>query len=275
MPLPPVQPGSSLTGDLAVAAVADVVEVFPAEIKNEETAPTRDTIAAALLGLLVAVQEMDSYAADQSNPDLATDQFEDGLAEDRTFARGGENESNSSLRARYSAPAKLATPDAIREATDAILAPYTDVGSVLFDAALDRWFVTTDPDTASWHSFPDTTPRYPERYYESEAALNGGDFLPRNDPDGAWIFDDSVGRLFVLLVPDLSPLNDPPAFMFNAADGGNVSGFYVGAGATGVAAAFPNDDTLTFADIFTAIVNQTNRIAGHSIRSMVIAAPLS
>lgn len=307
MPAPPVKPGSPLGAEHAVKSREDVLAVFPPEMKREESAPVRDAIADSLLELLHTCQDADTYGADQANVHLATDQYQDGLGEDRGLHRA-PGETNDAYRERVLAVPAVVTHDAIREAVNAILAPWTPVKCQIFDAVLDRWFVHKDASApgVSWHSFvkqyvdvlgntnPPVGPNYPSRFFERDGPNNGGNSLPGNDPQGAWIFKDHVteiedglgnvvhtkmgGRRFVLRVPDLSPLNKTPAVMYfsvldplgNEIGGvGKPFGFYVGGAPK--AAAYVSKGTKIALDVYTAIVAKVNAIVGHSVRWMMVS----
>jgi len=287
MPAPPVIPGQ-LGTELAVKSTQDVLDVLPAEMRRAETAPVRDAISAALVELLLEAQQAASYAADQANAHRATDQYQDGLGEDRGLHRAPD-ETNAQYRDRIFEVPEVVTHDAIRGAVNAILAPWTSVQCQVFDAVLDRLFIRSNGATsAAWHSHIAKTatrvgPNYPIRFFEGDSPNNGGNSLPGNDPGGARLFKDQVGRMFVVLVPDLSPLNSTPAFLYvsppplivalKAASFGKKPGFYVGTGVSSKNTTYVSKGTKVALDVYAAIVSKVNEIAGQSVRWALYADP--
>lgn len=267
--LPAPYPFLPSGGDLPVSSVEDVLAVYPADLRAIEEAPVRDAVAEAQTAMFLGHQERADYAAAQSDATRATGPYLHGLGSDRgIFAQEGEDE--EVYRTRIFASPDVVTPNAILDATNAILAPYTDSRAKTFDSITDRLFLSDG--TASWHSFifdgeVDVNPQYQDRRYE----LREG-----SGPGGAWVFDDSYGRYFVLRVPDLTGITAFAAYTFNgntAADAGThlfLSDGTVGDGAVG---AFLYQGANEALSIYQSIVNTVQRIKGHGVRWKLIVEP--
>lgn len=234
----------------------DVLAILPGEYKTALTAPVRDALADSLLALLDRCQEASDYAAAQADPNRAVGAAEDGLFEDRGVPRApGEEDENYRTRAFTNPP--ISVFSSVRDAVNSILAPFTSKTCAISDAALDRWFVGTGVRT--WHSYIGRTPGYPERLYAP--------IVPGNDPGGARVFDDTIGRQFLLRIPDLTGLVFAKVTPLTSA--GPVThrtGFYVGRRAYISGGQFSTT-------IYRAIVSTVNAIVGHSVRWIMFADP--
>jgi hypothetical protein len=273
----PVEP--SLTpgaGPRPVKSPDDVLAVLPAALKRADTAPVQDAIVDSHTALQFAYQEATEYALAQADVGRATEEYLDGLADDRGFARA-LHETNSELRDRVEAFPALVTPEAIRQAINQILARFTTKQCEVFEF-IDRWFV--NDGTTSWHSFVATAtqfagPSYPERFFSGDAPQQGGKFVPNSDPGGAWVFSDTIGRHFVVRVPDLSGIGitftygDPDPEI----DETIQDRWYVGDGSSSTNTSYINGDIGTALGVYQAIESTVNAIAGHSIRWSMWADP--
>ncbi len=273
LPLP-IGGASSTGGELPVVDESYVLAVLPAFLRPDDPQPVRDAIVAAITAILLRYQDRAAFAADQSDILHAV-----GAALAEACAEIGvyktEGESDDTLRARALTSPSLVTPEAILAAVNAILAPVTSILSQLSEAFQDRWYVGSDAArTWSSHiykadSIP-VSPYYLERLYPGDAAENGGYVRPQSAPGAARIYSDTIGRYFLLRVPDLSLLDSAGSFVF--ADP-STEGWFVGTGAFLPRAAFLRRLGATSAAIYTAIVNAVDRIKGSSIRWQLLVDP--
>lgn len=272
MPLLPVQlpfiPGA---GDVPVVDESSVRAELPGFARGPAAdAPVRETIVAGQTAMFLAYQPIAGDAAAQSDPTRATGTYLDGLVEDRGFARQA-GELDEALRTRVFGVAEAVTPDAIRAAADAVLAPYTTKRSRCFESVLDRMFV--NDGTPAWHSFIGSPPEYPDRYYADR---------PWGRPSGSWCFGDQYGRYFVLIVPVLEAITGGHAYLLDGTvdetlkkhgayihDGTNTGG----SEADGTCATFISIGLGTAGEIYQAIVNSIERIRGAGVRWQLLADP--
>jgi len=264
---PPLTPGAGIR---PVRSREDVLKQFSPEVLAEENAPVRDAIADALTGLLFACESWAEYACAQADVLRSTKGYLDAGGDDREIHRAS-GEEDEEYRERIFEDPPTVTLKAVRDEVNALLAPHTASQCQVFEAALDRWFLT-DGDQG-WHSFPDHTPDYPDRLYERDAPLNGGG-IPNSDPGGTWVFDDCHGRHFVVRIPDLSGLNDLPTFLMTGEAEGSPPyaletfgfGFFPGDGSDPVIAAYMQNDSQTTATLYAAICRKIDQLAGQSMR---------
>jgi hypothetical protein len=261
----------------ADVAQVDVLAVLPAFVRQSDSAPVRDALAAALVEILRRYRALSGYAAAQCDITRATGIYLASLcAEHGVFKQDGE--SDDALRARALTAPELVTPAAILAAANTILALYTSVQAQYAESALDRWFV--HDGTAPWHSFVGAQPQYFARLYPADAAANDGLVRPNSEIGGAWAFADRVGRMFVLRVPVLTGLGDAHAFVADGpsappdarvfiADGSNGSG----SEASGQLGMFVYASPSNALAAYQAIVNAVSRIKAHSIRWLLLADP--
>lgn len=234
----------------------DVLAVLPGEYLKALSAPVRDALADSLYALLDRCQEASDYAAAQADPNRAVGAEENGLFEDRGVPRA-PGEGDEDYRARAFTNPPISVFSSVRDAVNAILAPFTTATCAISDAALDRWFVGTG--ARSWHSYIGRTPGYPERLYAP--------IVPGNDPGGARVFDDTIGRQFLLRIPDLTGLVSAKVTPLTTT--GPVThrtGFYVGRRAYISGGQFSTT-------IYRAIVSTVNALVGHSVRWIMFADP--
>lgn len=269
-PLPALVPGAS---PRTITADADVAAQLSALLKAVETATNRDALVAALTALAIWTEWGGEYAAAQADLLRAAEEYLDGLGGDAGFGRG-DGESDPDYLARVVAFPEVVTEDAIRGEVNAILARLNAGECQLFDGQLDRWFVN-DGSTA-WHSYIEIGPEYPDRYLASWTSDGAGPrpYTPNSDPGGAWAFADTIGRLFVLRLPDLEVLNGLIAYAWTGAPQNGIQpetlvppeGFFAGDGTGADPAAYVNPSAATAEATYQAIRSRVDRIVGQSVR---------
>lgn len=261
----PTVPGS---GEVYVKDDADVLKLLPGEWKRESEAPIRDAIVSALTATIQELQTAAGYAAAQADPLRATDRYLLGLADDRGFIPApGEDEDE--FRARLSDTPALVSYDAIVALISEILAPHTTILPRVFDAVLDGYFVTDG--TGEYRSYVGAPPDYPDRLYPHHASVNDGVSLPQSHPTGAWVFGDCGGRYFVVVVPDISPLDALASYSYNGEDLSDA--FFASDGTTPANGTFVLTDFQTALTVYQTIVNAVERISGQGIRWQLFADP--
>jgi hypothetical protein len=260
-----------------IVTSTDVLAVLPAFVRQSDSAPVRDALAAALARILVRYRNLSAYSAQQCDITRATGIYLESLCNEHGVYKQ-DGESDDSLRARALTVPTLVTPAAILAAANAILGAYTATEAQYAESILDRWYVTDG--TLAWHSFIGAQAQYFARLYPADAAANGGFVRPNSELGGAWAFADQVGRFFILRVPVLTGLTDAHAFVAAdlvapadarsfAADGSNASGSET-SGALGM---FIYQSPSTALAVYQAIVNAVTRIKGQSVRWALLADP--
>lgn len=283
MPLLPISGPTPLAGGaLPVASDADVLAVFPAEVRRSLTAPVRDALVAALTEIIKEYQRRSSKAAALS--DLLRSEgthLESLCAEHGVFKQSGE--SDEDLRARTLGIPELVSPSAILAAVDAILAPWTSARAKYFESELDQWFVGVD-GTATWSSFvfdgtAGATPHYPDRLFADDVVENSGDSIDGREVTDAWVFADTLGRYFVLRLPPLESVDDEGSYVF--ATSGVADGMFIadgsdtaGAESDGSVTSFVFTDQAFSDDLYAAIVSAVELLKGQGIRWQAIVDPL-
>lgn len=278
---PPFQSGGEPP---AIRSADDVKAQFPEEMIQEDAdQPVTDAVCEALAGGAKWYQYYADVATAQADELRATEQYLDGLAEDRDAARGTETDDENFRERVITDPVQVSVP-AIIAAVNAILARYNAPQTTqVVDSVLDRWFVhaSTSP-TSTWHSFIGRTPNYPERLYEGDALQNGGSFLAGSDPLGARVFSDAVGRELLILVPDLTLVSGSGMHLWSSTPAlspgepdPHLSGLgaHVGAGAGPPRIAIVHAISGTAQEIYDAITDQVDRLIGHSVRWVMISEP--
>lgn len=283
MPLFPLPIGGAGIdgGDLPVTSADDVLALLPAFVRDNDTDPVRDAIAAALAEVFLEYQRRADYASAQSDVLRSTGRYLDEFFEKRGIYRA-LGESDPDLRARGLAIQDYVTPTAILAATDSLLAPYTKVKSRYAESIHDRWFVHDGGDHP-WHSHVyshagTNTPTYPDRLYPRDAAANGGYACPQREPMGAMAFGGHGGRQFLLRVPDLSPIDDAFSSVWSqnhVAEPQAAHGFFIRTGVVtgGGVGTFIRQNPGTAQRVYETIINTIDRIKAHSIRWVLIADP--
>jgi hypothetical protein len=265
-------------GDVPVNDTSDVLALFPSCLQTDDPAPVRDALVSAMSAMFARYQELSAYAAAQTDLLRATDVCLDAKCADRgVYRQAGEQD--EPLRDRALAVPALCTPSAICAAADAVLAPYTSVKSQYCEASLDRWFVRSHGSAWSSHVYPATTtraPNYPDRLYPEDSVANGGLSRHQSTPGGAMVFNDARGRMFVLRVPDISPIDDsilPIRSRSNHLLGSPPLGMFVGSGASSLNASYPRANPATALGVYQAVADSVNRIKGQGIRWRLYADP--
>lgn len=288
MPTLPLPVGSTQigSGDLVVTSVADVIALLPYYLKSSDSTPVRDGLMAAIAQMVITYQERAGYAGAQSDILRATGTYQDGLFADRGVKRQ-PGELDTTFRARGIAVPNLVTPTALLAAANAVLAPYTSILPQLCESIQDRMFLRANPvnDGTQHHSFiysgkGQRSPYYPDRLYPDDSAANGGDVRPQSNPGGARMYNDAVGRMFLLRVPDLSPIDGEIAGLFNTV--GTVypsgttqpgAGLFVFSTPGAQNGAYTRRFASSAAALYQAISSVIDRIKGHSIRWTMIVDP--
>ncbi len=245
----------------------DVLDVLPAELRQDDTAAVRDALAAALFELIDSAEEAADFAAAQSDPLRAVEADEDELFEDRGVARAAD-EPDETYRERALDQQNVASFTALRDAVNKILATATTSTCRISEAVLDRWFLGSGAD--DWHSHIGRTPTYPERLFDFPA----GSGVPGNDPGGLRMFNDTVGRHFLVCVPDLSGAGDVKLIAnsigtTNPGDARLTPGFFVGRAEF---PAFVGGGQYDI-QIYSAIISAVTSLVGHSVRWTLIVDP--
>ncbi len=264
---------------LPVTDDADLRAVLPAFLRPDDAAPVRDAILAALTQILLTYQRRAAYAAAQSDILRAIGRGLTQACNERGIYRQA-GEADDALRARALTVPNLVTPAAVLAAANTILAPYTPVLPQYSEAAQDRWFVGGGSSRV-WRSFlyrHASTPRSPlylDRLYPEDAATNAGVVRAQSSPGAARVYSDTVGRYFLLRIPDLSPLDASLAATYREASAGVAvsSRMFVGRGAAPASAAFVRRIGATAVAVYQAVVNAVDRIKGSSIRWMLLVDP--
>lgn len=266
-------------GPRFISSSADVAARLPDALSAPEVDPVRDALVDALAGLLQEWEARSDCGAALSDPARAIERYLVALAGDRGSAKApGEDE--EAFRARTFQAQQCVTEASIIAGVNVILAPFTSLQCKLNDAALDRWFVHDGTDglggPPNWHSFLGAAPEYPDRFYSDAAVNNGGYLRPNSEVGGARVYGDSLGRHFLLRVPDIGFQDTDAAFSFsdlpasgNDLGGGSVEiegGMFVGDGSDPGVGAFLNSATANAIAVYRAIGNFINAVAGQSIR---------
>jgi len=235
---------------------------------TEDPAPIRDGLVDSLTALLYELEFRGEYALAQADAARATEGYLTSIGgEDRMRPRA-IGEQDEPYRSRLFSTPETVTERAIVTGVNTLLASFTRTQCQLVDTVLDRWFV--GDGTASWHSFIDAPPEYPDRLYSGQEDSWGGVSRPNSDPRGARVFDNEVGRQFLLLLPDVSGL---PARAFVLTHGdflapGTVSeiGFFIGNTTDSEIASFPAVNDLDAQALYRSIESFVNSVVGQSIR---------
>ncbi len=264
---------------LPVTSTDDVRAVLPAFLLPDDPAPVRDAIIAALTQILLRYQAR-SAAPPPSRTSCAPlgRGLAEACAERGMYKQTGE--SDDALRARALTVPSLVTPAAILAAANTVLAPYTSVLPQYSEAAQDRWFVGGGAPR-TWRSFlfkkatTSLSPFYPERLYPEDAAANGGYVRPQSSPGAARIYSDTVGRYFLLRVPDLSPLDASLAATYAQASAGVAvsSRMFVGQGKSATNTTYLRKIGASAVGVYQSVVNAVDRIKGSSIRWLLLVDP--
>lgn len=292
MPSLPLPPGvTQLGGALPFSSTDDVLAILPAFLKPTDSAPVRDAIVAAILAMALVYQERSGYAAAQSDVLRAVDTYLAGQGADRGVVQQ-TGESSTAYRARILSTPNLVTPTAILAAVNSLLAPVTTIKAQYCESVQDRWYVRKNGSSSglsTFHSFVykstavrSRSPYYLDRLYEDDAAQNGGVFRAQSNPGGARVWNDTLGRFFLLRIPDITPIDSGGAFGFKTAEtvypvGSKQPGLgmfaFKHASAGSAYGAYARADATSSATIYSAIVNVVGRLHAASIRWAVLVDP--
>lgn len=278
--LPIVDPTALTTGDLPVRSSADVLAVLPAKYRRPLLAPVRDALVAALTAICLEWQRRAAHAAGQSDVSHATDRYIQGLGEDRTLAQAA-TEPQEAFRARLLGAPDLVTRSAILAICNAALAPYTSIKARVFESILDRMYID-DGSGSAIHGYVGADPSYLDRMYPDDSVANGGVVRPQSCPFGSWVFPDTVGRHLIVELPDVSPVADTRAYVYDGtpiaidgdirawvSDGSNPSG----SEADGSVVTFVGSDLQTAIDLYQSIADSINSKIGAGIRWTLFVEP--
>lgn len=269
--------GSYLTGgDLPVVTKTDVDAVLPVFLHPEDPATVRDAIFASVTQILLRYQQRAAFAVGMADVLRATGVYLTEAASERgVFRQSGELD--EALRARVLTVPALVTPAAILAAANSILAPFTAILPRYYESNGDRYYVRSSQSPVSPRAYAyktasvPTSPDYWDRGYASEIAVNGGLNVTQREPGAMRVFSDSLGRYFVLRVPDLTSLNGQGAFIGKGTS--QDCAWYVGKGTAQDCAGYVRINAASATTIYQSIINVVNRIKGASIRWMFIVDP--
>lgn len=256
----------------------DVAAHLPEALANPAIDPIRDLLVDALTALLQSYEYRSDIAVAYCDITRSIKQYLAALASDRGASKA-RNEDDEALRSRIIGQQACVTETAIAAGVDAILSLYTDEKCSIVDSALECWFIHDGTDgaggPAKWHSFLGGGPHYPDRYFEDDAVNNNGVYRPNSAVGGARVFNDAIGRHFLLRVPDLGFNLRDAALVFDVASpvAGEVppgiaagGGFFVGDGTTVPGGAYLDASAEGPLAVYRAIANFVNSVAGQSVR---------
>jgi hypothetical protein len=255
---------------LVVATREDVLNKLPPEMLDVDPQPVLEAAADCLLAMALEHQRAAGTCAAGVDPDRAEDEELRGVAEDRS-ATQADGEDPELFRARFLGIQASASNEAIAAAVNAILAPWTTKTCGLLEA-LDQWFVhdadndiypgTGTDETVDWHSFLGEQAQYPDRLYESDAALNGGEFIESRGGTGAHVFGATTVRTFVILLPSLALIRAAPI----SATSVTATARHIFIGRTSFISS-PGGDALA---IYRAIEAKVRELVGHSVSFSIL-----
>jgi len=223
----------------AFNAREDVEALLPIDYRRATDDTVREALVDSLYALFQSCQDSSDYAVAQSDATQAVGAEEDALFEDRGIPRAG-GELDEPYRNRALGQRRVATFTAIRDAVDAILATVTTARCRLADLTMDRWFIG-GTDAREWHSFIGAAPNYPDRLFEDNAPQNPeGVFIPGNSIGGPVPGTDTVGRLFLLRVPDLMGFGTASTVIIEPEPVYDYDGLFAGNGAASNVFGFVN-----------------------------------
>lgn len=260
-----------IDGGLPIRDASDVLALWPETVRRSEDAPVRDAMAETMAEMFGAYQPAASYAAAQSDPTRATDQYLEIHAGD-VGIYPQEGETSDELRSRMFATPDVVTPAAILTIANTVLARYTTAKAQLSESILDRWFVFAGGLGDACHSYVTdgnavVTPGYPRRRY---------DVRPQRSPCGALPFGDHEGRMFILRVPDIGAATALSTYADDGTDDGvTPRGMFISDGnASNVAGqSFFYSGLQTAISAYQQIANSVSQIAGHGVRWVLWVDP--
>lgn len=274
----PLIPGA---GPRIVTSPDVVMAKLPDALLAPEVDEIRDLLVDALSSLLQSYEFRSDIAASYSDVARSIAQYLSALATDRGAGRA-KGEADGALRSRALGAPEVVTETAIVAGVNVIFSLFTTKQAQLVDGVLDAWFIHDGTDgnggPPTWHSFVGAGPNYPDRYFEDDSANNDGLFRPGSVIGTARVFGDTVGRRFLLRVPDLGAGLGSGALVIADADepalaGGDVpphiaegGWFFVGDGATVPVGAFIGATSEGPLAIYRAVVSFVDAAVGQSIR---------
>jgi hypothetical protein len=226
-PFPPLPAGVPLDGgSLPVVSVEDVEAEWAPELQQQAAQPVLEAIQSGQTSLFLETQRQSRYAAAQSDPLRATDEYLEEIGEERGCFKQ-QNEPQESYRARiFSGPA-VVDPNDIVAAANAVLAPYTSISCRYAERSdalhlpflvADLWTVSTSYLFGALVRPPTTTP--PSLFYYRQVALRGtsaGSAPAFTTTPGTTVNDGTAVWLCVGAAP-IRPTWS--SHLFEAADGG-------------------------------------------------------
>lgn len=124
---------------LPVETVDDVIAEWSTDVYDATTyQPILQAVIAGQAAMLLAYQDASAFAADQSDPLRATDEYEDEIGWELAVHRQ-KNQGDDDYRSRFFREATVSPEDIIAAANTA-LAPFTSTSCVYFEH-LDAWHV--------------------------------------------------------------------------------------------------------------------------------------
>lgn len=258
MPKLPSQTPFSLAGDLVIRSAREVLSFLPALYRRAKAAPIRDLLIGALVAIAREWQRLSSYSIDQSAIPTATDQYLDGLVGDYDLARTPD-EGNEPLRRRALAVPEQVSPKALLGVVNAVMGPHSSVPVRMLEPELDCCFV--HDGQASWHSFVEAPPDYPDRLYAPGSGE--GVLRDQSEPHGAIPHWDPIGRELLLLIPSFAP-EGAAAFVSDSEDAPEEAQFFVGEHPFPFG--FVWSGARTTQEVYAALANSLERVLGHGIR---------
>lgn len=204
-------------GDLPVSDGSDVLAEFADTHRRPDTAAVRDAFVDSFSRAHVSYQDESAALLAQLDPRTTSGDALLQLAVEHGVTPG-VGEDPEVLRARIFASQDVVTPNAIVNAVNALLAPYTTVQCQLVELEMDGIFI--DDGTAAGSAFIVTlgtinNPHYPDRYYADDTVENGGFSLSNNQP-GAGLLSQGNLRSFHLRLPEIAASDDDFSFCIDA-----------------------------------------------------------
>jgi len=184
-----------------VVDVADLSGFAPAEFRRGDS-PVWDALLSAAVSAHQAAHAASTAAIGQTDPTRATGEFLGQAAEDRGLA-ARQGETSSQLRERMFSSSWAVSRTAIVDRVNQLLGRFTPIQAQVFESIQDRAFLRASTGVQSWQSFLGRNPSYPDRRYDDGPAPQRRNSMP----GGLRLFSGTVGRLFVVRVPDLSAMD--------------------------------------------------------------------
>lgn len=208
-------------GELPVTGRENVLAEFMETQRSAQNAPIRDAFTEAFAAGHIAYQDVVANVLAQTNPLYATGEYLRYKATERgIYSVPGEDD--EVLRTRIFEIPAIVTPQAIVDAVNAIIAPYTTEECDVFEPEVDGLFIHDGTATA-WDSFIGASPRYPDRMYYDDRDENDGLYLENNVPHGA-IPSSGYRRSFFVRIPIISIADQLFTFLSTTPEHGTYLG---------------------------------------------------